>query len=83
MKQDNSGQAFPCPGLSGLPNGNFIHPEGGMTMRQYYAGEAMKGLLAAGALTQPAMGCVRPYNEREVAEQAFAMADNMTREGDR
>lgn len=30
-------QAFPVPGLSNLPNGDYIHPEFGMTLRQYAA----------------------------------------------
>lgn len=29
--------AFPVPGLSNLPDGNFIYPETGMTLRQYAA----------------------------------------------
>lgn len=38
--------AFPVPGLSNLPNGEFIHPSGGMTLRDYYAGLAMQGILS-------------------------------------
>lgn len=34
---ENSGPAFPVPGLSNLPNGDFLHPECGMTLRQYAA----------------------------------------------
>lgn len=29
--------AFPVPGLSNLPNGEFIYPERGMNLRQYAA----------------------------------------------
>ena len=36
-KIDDGGPAFPVPGLSNLPNGDFIHPEWGMTLRQYAA----------------------------------------------
>jgi hypothetical protein len=34
---DDGGQAFPVPGLSQLPNDQFIHPYGGMTLRDYHA----------------------------------------------
>lgn len=34
---DSNLPAFPVPGLSNLPNGDYIHPECGMTLRQYAA----------------------------------------------
>jgi len=33
----DGGSAFPAPGLSNLPNGEFLHPESGMTLREYLA----------------------------------------------
>ena len=36
-KFDDCGPAFPVPGLSNLPNGDYIHPECGMSLRQYAA----------------------------------------------
>lgn len=36
-KIEDCGPAFPVPGLSNLPNGNYIHPEFGMSLRQYAA----------------------------------------------
>lgn len=36
-KFDDGGPAFPVPGLSNLPNGDYIHPECGMSLRQYAA----------------------------------------------
>ena len=36
-KIEDGGPAFPVPGLSNLPNGDWIHPEFGMTLRQYAA----------------------------------------------
>ena len=75
MSEDTSGPAFPYePSRSNFP---------GMTLRQWYAGLAMQGLVASGILTHvcPAGGA-RPANEREIREQAFAMADAMLREGE-
>lgn len=36
-KFDDGGLAFPVPGLSNLPNGDYIYPECGMSLRQYAA----------------------------------------------
>lgn len=35
--KDTGGAAFPCAGLSGLPNDTFIHPDAGMTLRDWFA----------------------------------------------
>lgn len=42
---ETGGPAFPEPGLSGLPNGEFIYGQGGMTLRDYFAAKAMQGLM--------------------------------------
>ena len=34
---ETGGPAFPEAGLSGLPNGEFIYGQSGMTLREYYA----------------------------------------------
>lgn len=39
---DGGGPAFPVPGISGLPNGEFIYPSGGMTLRDYFAAKALQ-----------------------------------------
>lgn len=39
-KIKDGGQAFPVPGLSNLPNGNYIRPEFGMTLRDYFIAHA-------------------------------------------
>lgn len=49
----------------------------GMTLRDYFAAKAMNGLLAAGCLIRPADGMIRAFNENEVADQAYAVADAM------
>lgn len=38
--------AYATSGLSGLPNGEFIHGQQGMTIRQRFVMAAMQGLLA-------------------------------------
>lgn len=68
--------AFPEAGLTGLPNGEFIHGRSGMTLLQYYAAEAMKVYMV--------------YNlnhsqipDDVIASNAFDMAEAMTAEGER
>lgn len=76
MSKDTSGPAFPCTEANGLNNG-----VPGMTLRQYYAGLAMQGLLACGALTMAQDNRIRPFNEQEISDLAFHMADAMLAEG--
>lgn len=38
--KNTGGPAFPEAGLSGLPNGEFIHGQSGMTLRDYFAAHA-------------------------------------------
>lgn len=47
MSAKDGGSAFPEHGLSGLPNGEFIHPMPGMSLRDWFAGKALEGDLAA------------------------------------
>lgn len=42
------GPAFPEAGLSGLPNGEFVHGQSGMTLRDYFAAKAMQAWLGSG-----------------------------------
>jgi hypothetical protein len=42
---EDGGPAFPESGLSGLPNGEFIHGRAGMSLRAYIATKAMHGLM--------------------------------------
>jgi hypothetical protein len=37
MSKQTGGPAFPVPGLSNLPNGEFIYSELGMTLHDYFA----------------------------------------------
>jgi hypothetical protein len=36
-KPNDGGPAFPLPGLSGLPNDQFIYGDHGMSLRDYFA----------------------------------------------
>ena len=38
---NDGGPAFPETGLSGLPNGEFIYGRAGMTLRDYFAAQAL------------------------------------------
>lgn len=76
MKKDNSGPAFPILAPTGKTHGDGrpeMKPVGGMTMRQYYAGQALIGLLARGNI-EPASA---------VIETAWRMADDMLLGGDK
>ena len=74
-KMNNTGgPAFPVPGLSNLPNGDFIHPECGMTLRDYFAAKALPIAWHAydeGYTGQPE--CV----EQSIAHHAYQIADAM------
>lgn len=76
MSKDTSGPISPV-----LHNGSTLPGMKGMTLRQYYAAMAMQGLVASGALTVTGERFIRPFNEQEVSDQAFAMADAMLAEG--
>lgn len=70
--KDTSGPVYPCleRGGNGL---DLTHP--GMTLRQWYAGLAMQGMLACP---------VQPQSGPDMfARDAFAMADAMLAEGNK
>lgn len=39
--EDDGGNAFPVPGMVGLPNDAVVYPEFGMTLRDYFAAKAI------------------------------------------
>lgn len=59
--------AYAASGLSGLPNGEFIYGQPGMTIRQRFVMAAMQGLLSA----QMSDG----FKWTEIATQACIAAD--------
>ena len=71
MTQDNGGQAFPRPGYEHLqPDGKILHVPGetGMTLLDYFAGQAVGGLLK---------GLHDRYN---IARLSYDLADAMLAE---
>lgn len=66
--RDNGGPAFP---ISGWPEAANEHP--GMSLRDYFAAQAMQGYLAAGGTIDIARGPL--FIER--AEVCYAIADAM------
>lgn len=44
MAKDTGGMAFPMPGSTD-GNGNVTYPEFGMSLRDYFAGQALIGLI--------------------------------------
>ena len=68
-KSDDGGQAFPAS-LTLTGEGRLEFPLSGMTLRQWYAGMAMSGLLATNEY-------YRSEEFKTVAKMAFAQADAM------
>ena len=76
--KDDGGYAFPIPLAIG-PSGDVMHAaqwaSGGMTIRDYFAGAAMTGLLASNAMYSG------KTNDRDaLALDAYAHADAMISE---
>lgn len=68
---ENDGQAFPVPGLSNLPNGDFIYPEAGMTLRDYFAAKALEWSGSSEWVSK---------DPQHVAARAYRLADAMLKE---
>ena len=68
-KINTGGPAFPVPGLSNLPNDQFIWPETGMALRDYFAAKAMQGICAH----LETWG----LRDTEIAKKAYVLADAM------
>ena len=66
---DDGGSAFPVAGLSGLPNDNFINPTGGMSLRDWFAGQAL--------LAIPHIYHDLVLTSAGAAELAYKIADEM------
>lgn len=70
MAKEDGGPAFPRPGWNECPDGCLP----GMTLREWYAGQALKGILTMGHTAQE-------LDAKRVAESAFRFADAMIEEG--
>jgi len=69
--KDTSGPAFPVPEQNRLSDGTYCNE--GMTLRDYFAGQAVAGILA-GYWGNPAMGGL---TQRCIANESYAVADAM------
>ena len=75
MIKDTSGPAFPFQrDIRYSPDFDY---EPGMTLRQWYAGLAMQGLLTGGYASM-----VTTKNIKDIKEVAFLMADEMLEGGE-
>jgi hypothetical protein len=70
-KIKDGGAAFPIAGLSGLPNDNFIYPQAGMTLRDYFAAAALQGMMGNRSLVDTFSG------HAVMAEKLYFLADAM------
>lgn len=68
MEREDGGPAYPCPGMAGLPNGELVYPEGGMSLRDHFAGLAMAAIIPSTQLGFDA-----------ICDEAYSYADAMLR----
>jgi hypothetical protein len=74
----DGGQAFPVPAGHIDANGNAFYPEYGMTLRGYFAGQALVGLLASTA--HPESSGPDEHTRDQWARMAHRLADAMLKE---
>lgn len=81
MSKNDGGPAFPVPGLSGLPNDNFVLPEGGMSVRMYCAIKVCAALMTTTSADHDFIkldyrrDLGGPTAAERIATISFAMAD--------
>ena len=82
MSRDTGGSAFPIipptDGDRGFAAG-YPYPEHGMSLRDYFAGQALPAIIAAACAGQhhPGEGSMAASNEDRIAFDAYRMADAM------
>ena len=80
MVKDNSGQAFPSSHHKNDPrNPGWIGE--GMTLRQWYAGQALIGFLSLGKDFIDEKGKVERLRSKSVSRACYVYADAMIAEG--
>jgi hypothetical protein len=70
---DNSGSAFPIP--IPAPNGEMFQDGHGLTIRQWYAGMALQGIVSR--------ECYNSEWEQQYVKWAFSHADAMLEQGEK
>lgn len=80
MTKDDGGPAFPLPEWS-YPHGvSGIKIQEGMSLRDWFAGMAMQGMLAHSTRYKPRPGTSANWHEA-ISEEAYQLADAMIAEG--
>lgn len=74
---DTTGPAFPRSGKD-QPTGLSDYPENGMTLRQWYAGQALSGCIKEAGKT-----LTKNVKLVDIAQKAFKIADAMIEEGNK
>ncbi|MBW6400024.1 hypothetical protein KPL78_19340 [Roseomonas sp. HJA6] len=74
MEKNDGGPAFPVPNID--DDGRSWQPKGGMSLRDWIAGQALNGMLAHATRYRPRVGASRNWHEA-IAEEAYEIADAM------
>jgi len=77
MSKDTGGPAFPFPPLYGSDGCGIMEGSNGMTLRDWFAGQAMTGLLLS--MPQPS-GLEEGTRYSELVRKSFLAADAMIAE---
>jgi len=72
---DDSKQAFPVPACT-EPNGDYVGSFPGMTLREYYAGQALAGLMTSHNLDE-----IGPLVVKNCVDVADALIKELNTEG--
>jgi len=82
MSKEDGGQAFPVPASYSVTGDPFNGEKSGMSLRDYFAAQALGGLLANGFAMQAAFEERTPPHEygSQMVQLAYAAADLMLAE---
>jgi hypothetical protein len=73
---DDGGPAFPQQGFT-YPNGETEYPMPGMTLRDWFAGQALNGLYSSGDIDLTKHTTEKSVGRSNIAKLAYAVADAM------
>ena len=73
--KQTGGPAFPCD--EQIRDSMIYQPEPGMSLRDYFAAQAMSGICHMIATKQHELGIVRPTGAAGIAHTAYELADAM------
>lgn len=75
MSNKTGGPAFPCSGVHKGEKVNLIVDSHGMTLRDYFAGKVLQGVMASG--TSMSIGTNHEEEMLDMARAFYSMADAM------